>query len=158
MLPLVPCYKKMRRLLFEVPQEVSEELTKLERSEMIERIDASGWFAPIMVPRETSGDIPVCVALRKPNILVVLDSRLLLCPDELFHQLSGACVFSKRNLSSAYRPLDPRKRKQGHYSFRKTRRSPQIHKGFCLVFTRPTFQETIVRRFARYARYHHRPR
>lgn len=87
-------------------EKVSEELAKLERSGVIERINASEWVSPIVVARKKNGEIRLCVDLRKPNTAIVLDSHSLPCPHKLFHQLSGARVFSKLDLSSAYHQLD----------------------------------------------------
>lgn len=55
---------------------------------------------------EKNGGIRLCVNLRKPNTSVIVDSHPLPCPDELFHRLSGAKIFSKLDLSSAYHQLD----------------------------------------------------
>lgn len=103
---VAPFQQKLPRLPFAVREKVSEELVKLEHSGVIERIDASEWVSPIVVARKKNGQIRLCVGLCKPNTAIVLDSHPLPCPDKLFHQLSGAHIFSKLDLSLAYHQLD----------------------------------------------------
>lgn len=49
---LSPAQQKLIRLSLSVREEVSEELTKLKRSKVVERIDASECVSPIVVARK----------------------------------------------------------------------------------------------------------
>lgn len=100
-----PLQQKLRRLPLEVRQKVSEELHKLEQQDIIERIDASEWVSPIVVVWKKTGDIRLCVDLRRPNEAVVVDSHPLPHQDDLFQRLAGAYLYSKLDLSSAYHQL-----------------------------------------------------
>lgn len=96
-----PVEQKLRKFSIAVRGKVSEKLAKLESSDIIERITASDWVAPIVVARKKNGDIRRRVDLCKPNTAVVLDSYPLPCFDELFDKHSGANVSSKLDLSLA---------------------------------------------------------
>lgn len=52
---------------------VSEEIFKLERQGVIERVDASEWVSPIVIVQKPDSNIRMCVNLREPNKAVVID-------------------------------------------------------------------------------------
>ncbi|XP_064464778.1 uncharacterized protein K02A2.6-like [Ornithodoros turicata] len=101
-----PVQQKLRRLPLEVRQKVSEELQKLEQSDIIERIDASEWVSPIVAVWKKTGELRLCVDLRKPNTAIVIDSHPLPHMEDIFHHLAGASYFSKLDLSSAYHQME----------------------------------------------------
>ncbi|XP_064469584.1 uncharacterized protein K02A2.6-like [Ornithodoros turicata] len=102
---VIPVQQKLRRLPLEVRQKVSEELQKLEQADIIERVDASEWVSPIVVVWKRTGELRLCVDLRKPNEAIIVDSHPLPHVDDLFHKLAGAHFYSKLDLSSAYHQL-----------------------------------------------------
>ncbi|XP_042145272.1 uncharacterized protein LOC120848911 [Ixodes scapularis] len=104
-----PVQSKLRRLPMTLRDRVSEEIFKLEREGVIERVEASEWVSPIVVVRKPDGNIRMCVDLRAPNQAVVIDSFPLPCINELLNSLRGAAIFSKLDLASAYHQvrLDP---------------------------------------------------
>lgn len=103
---VTPVQQKLRRLPLSARDKVSHELRKLEVTGVIEKIDASEWVSPIVVAWKKTGEIRLCVDLRKPNQAVVIDSHPLPHPEEIFHQLTGMTVFSKLDLSSAYHQME----------------------------------------------------
>ncbi|XP_064488430.1 uncharacterized protein K02A2.6-like [Ornithodoros turicata] len=103
---LEPVQQKLRRLPLEFPQIVSEELQELERSDIIERVDASEWVSPIVAVWKKTGELRLCVDLRKPNTAIVIDSHPLPHMKDIFHHLAGASYFSKLDLSSAYHQME----------------------------------------------------
>ncbi|XP_039602201.1 uncharacterized protein K02A2.6-like [Polypterus senegalus] len=96
-----PVRQKLRRLPLSVTDAVSEELDRLLSAGVIERIDASAWVSPIVVTQRKSGNICMCIDLRKPNRAVIVDSFPLPHMDELLSALRGATVFSTIDLASA---------------------------------------------------------
>ncbi|XP_064469689.1 uncharacterized protein LOC135384417 [Ornithodoros turicata] len=74
---VIPVQQKLRRLPLEVRQKVSEELQKLEQADIIERVDASEWVSPIVVLWKRTGELRLCVDLRKPNEAIIVDSHPL---------------------------------------------------------------------------------
>ncbi len=97
-----PVQQKLRRLPFSIRNEVSMELQKLVKQDVIEPVDASEWISPIVVTRKKDGGIRLCVDLREPNKAVIVDSFPLPHMEEMFANLCGATVFSTLDLQSAY--------------------------------------------------------
>lgn len=93
-----PMQQKLRRLPFSVRDAVSAELNRLLAADIIKRVDAS----PIIVTQKKSGDIRMCVDLREPNKLIVVDGYPIPHIEELFSQLRGAVMFSTIDLANAY--------------------------------------------------------
>lgn len=102
----VPVQQKLRRLPLSVKDQVSQELKRLEKEGVIEKIDSSEWISPIVVAAKKSGDIRLCVDLREVNKAIVVDSYPLPDIGELFSELEGSTVFSKMDLASAYHQLE----------------------------------------------------
>lgn len=101
----VPVQQKLRRLPFAVRQSVSEELDKLLKAGIIEKIDASPWISPIVVTTRKGGKPRLCVDLREPNKAIVADTHPLPHMEELLSELRGSSVFSTIDLASAYHQL-----------------------------------------------------
>jgi archaellum component FlaF (FlaF/FlaG flagellin family) len=102
----IPIQQKLRRLPFAVRDKVSLELKRLEHADIIEKVDASEWISPIVVVSKKSGDIRICVDLRRPNEAIIPDKYPLPNIEELLSELNGAKVFSKIDLKSAYHQVD----------------------------------------------------
>nr|XP_055067975.1 uncharacterized protein K02A2.6-like [Misgurnus anguillicaudatus] len=98
----VPVRQKLRRLPLSVRSAVSNELDRLLKEGIIEKIDASPWVSPIVVTLKKTGGIRLCVDLREPNKAIVTDSYPLPHMDELLSSLTGATLFSTVDLQSAY--------------------------------------------------------
>ncbi|XP_075733086.1 uncharacterized protein LOC142775529, partial [Rhipicephalus microplus] len=73
-----PVASKLRRLPLSLRPRVSEELRRLEKMDVIERIEASEWVSQIVVVETKDGGIRLCVDLRQVNKAVVTDSFPLL--------------------------------------------------------------------------------
>ena len=101
----VPTAYRLRRLPLSVRDEVSDELQRLLRAGVIERIEASPWVSPMVVARKPNGKIRLCVDLRGPNAQIVPEVHPLPTIDELQTRLQGS-VYSKLDLSSAYHQLE----------------------------------------------------
>ncbi|KAL7856478.1 hypothetical protein SRHO_G00153770 [Serrasalmus rhombeus] len=81
---------------------VSQELKRLEKEGIIEKVDSSEWVSPIVVIQKKSGGIRLCVDLREPSKAVVIDSHPLPHIEEVFTELRGSAVFSTIDLQNAY--------------------------------------------------------
>ncbi|KAL7879761.1 hypothetical protein SRHO_G00020150 [Serrasalmus rhombeus] len=97
-----PLQQKLRRLPFAVRDSVSQELKRLEKEGIIEKVDSSEWVSPTVVIQKKSGGIRLCVDLREPNKAVVIDSHPLPHIEEVFTELRGSAVFSTIDLQNAY--------------------------------------------------------
>ncbi|XP_064469773.1 uncharacterized protein K02A2.6-like [Ornithodoros turicata] len=101
-----PVAAKLRRLPLALREEVSQELRRLEKEDIVERVSASEWISPIVVVRKRDNSLRLSGDLREPNKAIVVDAFPLPHMEELLHQLSGATWFSKLDLASAYHQLE----------------------------------------------------
>lgn len=101
-----PVATKLRRLPLLLREQVAHELSRLERSGVIERVSASDWVSPLVVVKKKNGSLRLCVDLREPNKAIVIDGFPLPHIEELLEQLTGAKYFSKLDLASAYHQVE----------------------------------------------------
>ena len=101
-----PVQQKLRRIPFTFRDAVSAELRRLEEASIVELTGASEWTSPIVVAWKKSGQIRVCVDLRKLNEAVVENKFPLPTVDEMLSEMPGATHFSKQDLKSAYHQLE----------------------------------------------------
>ncbi|XP_043201820.1 uncharacterized protein K02A2.6-like [Amphibalanus amphitrite] len=97
----VPKAFKLRRLPLSVREEVSAELNRLLRADVIERADASQWVSPLAVTRKKDGKLRICTDLRWPNSQIIAEVHPLPTIDDLERNLRGT-VYSRIDLKSAY--------------------------------------------------------
>ena len=67
------------------------------------------WVSPIVPVLKPSGDVRICVDLKKLNQSVERERYVIPTVDEIVHQLRGSSVFSKLDAASGFWqiPLDP---------------------------------------------------
>ena len=101
----IPVQAKLRRLPFSIRKTVSEELVKLEKNKIIERVDSSEWVSPMVVAWKKSGKIRLCIDLREVNKAIIPDRFPLPSIEELLAELRGAKYFARLDLAAAYHQL-----------------------------------------------------
>ena len=69
---------------------------------IIEPVEATEWLAPLVITHKSSGEIRLCVDLRKLNKAVIVDHFPLPNIEEILNSLQGASFFSTLDLTSAY--------------------------------------------------------
>jgi hypothetical protein len=100
-----PIYKTPYRM-------ATPELAKLREhiKEMLENgficPSSSPWGAPMIFVPKKDGTQRLCMDYRALNEVTIKNKYPLPWIDDLFHQLHGACVFSKFNLQSGYHQLN----------------------------------------------------
>lgn len=100
-----------RRVPLPMLQKVREELQRMERNGIIERVtQPTDWCAP-MVPvlKKSTGKARICVDLKRLNEAVKREQYILPITDEIIAKLSGATVFSSLDAASGFFqiPLHP---------------------------------------------------
>lgn len=99
-----------RRVPLPMQQRVQEELKRLQNLEVIRPVTTpTDWCAPIVVvPKDNSAAIRLCVDLTKLNESVRRENYPLPSTDQLLAQLADATVFSKLDCNSGFHqiPLD----------------------------------------------------
>ncbi|XP_069504413.1 exosome complex component RRP42 isoform X1 [Ambystoma mexicanum] len=102
----VPKIAKLRTIPLALRGDVEEELKRMERDGVIEKIEASEWVSPIVVVRKGNGSLRLCIDLRHLNSMVVADRFPLPRIDDLMVGVAGSKVFSILDLKSAYHQVE----------------------------------------------------
>jgi len=102
-----PVAQKPRRTPFHLRKKVEKEINKMLQDDIIEEVrnEATPWISPIVTPPKKNGDVRVCVDMRQANKAIERERHQMPTIDELIHDLNGASVFSKLDLSSGYNQL-----------------------------------------------------
>ena len=102
-----PKQQQHRRIPFHIRRDVENELDRLDKLDIIERVDGpTPWVSPIVVVPKKSGDVRICVDMREANKAVQRIKHVMSTIDELITDLNGTCVFSTLDLKSAYHQLE----------------------------------------------------
>ena len=89
------------RILFHIRKLVESELERLEKLDIIERVDGpTPWVSPIVVaPKQKNpNEIRLCVDRRLPNKAILRSRHITPILDDMIFDLNGAKVFSKCDL------------------------------------------------------------
>ena len=78
-----PVQQKLHRLPLSVRDAVADEVQRMLREGIIERIEASPWVSQLVVTKKKTGGIRVCCDLREPNKAIIVPSYPLPVIDEL---------------------------------------------------------------------------
>ena len=101
-----PKFFKPRPVPFALKEKIAEELKRLERLGVLEKVEFSDWASPIVPVLKPDGTVRICGDY-KVTINPELDLPEYPMPtaEELFTQLNGGEKFSKLDLSSAYQQV-----------------------------------------------------
>ena len=96
-----------RWIPFHVRGDARKELERLERLDIIERVERpTPWISPIVVVPKKSGEVRICVDMPEANKAVKREKHLTPTIDDLIADLNGATNFSTLDLSSGYHQLE----------------------------------------------------
>ena len=68
--------------------------------------DSTLWVSPTVAPTKKDGSIRLCIDMRKPNKTIIRERHNMPTLNELIHDLNGATLFIKLDLSSGYHQLE----------------------------------------------------
>ena len=92
-----------RRIPFHMREKVEKELERLEKSDIIEKVDGpTDWVSPIVVAPRKNGDIRICVDMRKANEAIKRERHITPTIDDITSNLNGAKVFSKTDMNNGF--------------------------------------------------------
>ena len=104
---VIPRQQPHRRIPFHVRDDVEKELERLERLDIIEKVDGpTPWISPIVVVPKKSGEVRICIDMREANKAIKREKHLVPTIDDLIADLNGATHFSSLDLSSGYHQLE----------------------------------------------------
>ena len=107
---VTPVARKHSRIPFHLRSKVKEELDKLERQDIIEKVDskdATEWVSRIVVapkPKKPN-EIRLCVDMREANKAIQRTRHVTPTVEEIISDLNGAKFFSKVDLKAGYHQL-----------------------------------------------------
>ena len=102
----VPRFHRPRPVPYALKPLVEQELDRLERSGVLERVDHSSWAAPIVVVPKRDGQVRICGDYKVTvNPVLDVDQYPLPRPEDLFATLAGGKYFSTLDLSHAYNQI-----------------------------------------------------
>lgn len=104
---MTPRQQPHRRIPFHVREDVEKELQRLEKLDIIEKVEGpTPWVSPIVIVPKKSGEVRICVDMREANKAIKREKHLMPTIDDLIADLNGATHFSTLDLSSGYHQLE----------------------------------------------------
>ena len=97
------------RILFHICKLVESELERLEKLDIIERVDGpTPWVSAIVVaPKpKNPNEIRLCVDMKLPNKAILRSRHITPTLDDMILDLNGAKVFSKCDFKNGYHQLE----------------------------------------------------
>ncbi|XP_063400348.1 uncharacterized protein K02A2.6-like [Mytilus trossulus] len=104
-----PVIQPHRRIPFHIRKQVEAELEKLEKQDIIEKVDGpTPWVSPIVLAHKpkNKNEIRLCVDMREPNKAILRSRHITPTLDDMILDLNGSKVFSKMDLRSGYHQLE----------------------------------------------------
>ncbi|KAJ8001173.1 hypothetical protein DPEC_G00188530 [Dallia pectoralis] len=104
-----PTCQPHRRVPFHIRQKVEEELKRLVNDDVIETVTGpTPWVSPIVTPPKPKDPdmVRICVDMRQANTAIQRERHITPTMDDVIHELNGATVFSKLDLTAGYHQLE----------------------------------------------------
>ena len=101
-----PSVQRHRRIPFHVRKKVEDELLRLEKLDIIEKVEGpTPWISPIVVVPKKNDSIRICVDMRLPNKAIERVRHITPTIDDIITELNGAQLFSKIDRNNGYHQL-----------------------------------------------------
>ena len=98
-----PKFYRPRSVPYSLKVKIEEELTRLEKKGVIERIQSADWAVPIVPVVKSDGSIRICGYYKLTvNQAVKLESYPLPHIDDIFACLAGGKSFTKLDMAHTY--------------------------------------------------------
>ena len=106
-LQVIPVVQKMRRIPFSLKDKVTAKVNELLENDIIERVEGpTTWISPVVVAPKPSGDIRLCVDMRRANEAIIRERLPIPTVDEVLESLNGSTVFSKLDLRWGFHQIE----------------------------------------------------
>ena len=91
---VTPVAQKPGRFPFALREKVTAKVEDLIANDIVERVEGpTSWMSPVVVAPKTSGDIRLCVDMRKANEAIIRERIPISTVDEVQENLNGSTVF-----------------------------------------------------------------
>ena len=102
-----PVQQAYRRPPIAMEEKIEEKLRSLLELDIIERAPGpSPWVSPVVPVLKDSGEVRLCIDMRRANQAVLRETHPLPLVDELLSSVSGAVLFSKLDIKEAYHQVE----------------------------------------------------
>ena len=102
-----PTAQKLRPSPFGLREKIEEKLEELVNHDVIEYVQGpTPWVSPVVVVPKPTGDIRLCVDMRKANRAIVRERHPILTVDDVLCQLNGSTIFSKLDLKWGFHQIE----------------------------------------------------
>jgi transposase InsO family protein len=102
-----PVVQPVRRIPFALREKVEAKLVELEQLDIIEHVEGpTSWVSPVVIVPKPSGEIRLCVDMRRANEAIIRERHPIPTVDEMLHDMSESRVFSKLDLKWGFHQLE----------------------------------------------------
>ncbi|UYV61734.1 K02A2.6-like [Cordylochernes scorpioides] len=102
-----PKFFKFRPVPFSIKEKIDKELDRLEKSQIIEKVNASDWSTPLVTVIKSNGELRLCGDFKNTLNNCIEDEKYPLPTIEtMLGNLGGNKNFTKLDLSSAYHQIE----------------------------------------------------
>ena len=104
---VTPVVQKMRRVPFSLKDKVNAKVNELLEKDIIEKVEGpTAWVSPVVVAPNASGDIRLCVDMRRANKAIIRERLPIPTLDEVLESLNGSAAFSKLDLRCGFHQIE----------------------------------------------------
>ena len=102
-----PVAQKLRRVPFALRDKVKAKVDDLLEGDIIERVEGpTTWASPVVEAPKPSGEIRLCVDMRRANEAIIRERLPIPTVDEALEELNGSTVFSKLDLRHGFHQVE----------------------------------------------------
>lgn len=113
-----PAQQGYRRAPIALEGKIHDKLKSLLDKDIIEKVHGpSAWVSPMVPILKGSGEVRICVDMRRANQAVLRESHPLPLIEEILGSLGGATRFSKLDIKEAYHQLELSEKSRGITTF-----------------------------------------
>ena len=88
-------------------EKVTSKVEDLIAKDIVERVNGpTSWVSPVVIAPKASGDIRLCVDMRKANAAIIRERIPIPIVDEVLENLNGSAVFSKLDLCLGFHQIE----------------------------------------------------
>lgn len=104
---VTPVAQHVRRVPIALRQQVEDQLDKLLKLGIIERVNGpSPWVSPVVIVIKDNGDVRLCIDMRRANTAIRREYHMIPTLDDLLSRLNGAKWFSRLDIKDAYHQVE----------------------------------------------------
>lgn len=113
----IPVVHKLRPVKRVLLKPLKEELTKLLKEGIIQEVEGTDWISPLALATKASGEMRMCVNLKKLNNNILVDRHPLPRINEMLMSVTESAVFTSLDLRSAYHQIELDEDSKAYTSF-----------------------------------------